>query len=447
MSDSLRGASKELQKLSIVGLIYDPYILSKSIDIINENFYSDSEYKLIYKSLQNHYKKYSVIPSKDELILGATNLYNKDYGDIEVIKNIIASIYSYEVKSSEYIYNCVITFIRRCKLERCLGKAVRSVQSGEIDLDRLGDELRDAVSMSSITRAPIMNLADIDSIDEEYREVIGTDSRPVVIKFFIDAVNKCMQYKGLIPGTVSMVTAPPGRGKTTMLINQGVKVAEQGFNLLHIFLGDMSKLDGRYRYLSCYTGTDTSKLVELSKEGLKKFVQKWNASGIFSYIDIASYAADQLSATQLIEEIYSLQRDRKKHYDVVIIDYDENLSEEEDNMYKSGGQIYNKIALFAVLNRSCVFIASQPRKEFWNQEIIPLEAASESSKKQKIIDLMLTMGKPSKSSDIGTLYIAKNRRGEDCKVIRLKINGRNARMEHITEDEYIRIRNEEKSSK
>ena len=115
-------------------------------------------------------------------------------------------------------------------------------------------------------------------------------------------------------------------------------------------------------------------------------------------------------------------------------------------MYEAGGQLYNKMALFAVLNKSAIFILSQPKTEFWKQEVIPLESASESSKKQKIIDLMLTMGKPSKSSSIGTLFIAKNRRGEDSKVIRLKIDGSNARMSHISEDEYIAIKNKERNS-
>ena len=80
----------------------------------------------------------------------------------------------------------------------------------------------------------------------------------------------------------------------------------------------------------------------------------------------------------MIEEITNIQREKKVHYNVIIIDYDENIADEEDNMYKSGGQIYNKMALFAVVNRTVVFIAAQPRKEYWKMEVIPLEAASES---------------------------------------------------------------------
>ena len=167
-------------------------------------------------------------------------------------------------------------------------------------------------------------------------------------------------------------------------------------------------------------------------------------SGILSHISIASYAADELTPNQLVEEIQSVQKDNRTHYHVIIIDYDENFAKDNSSMYESGGSVYNRIALFSVINKSVVFIAAQPKPEFWNKEVIPLEAAAESSKKQKIIDLILTIGSPAKNSAIGTLNIAKNRRGEDCKLVRINKNGSNAKVKAITEDEYVKLKNDEK---
>jgi hypothetical protein len=113
-------------------------------------------------------------------------------------------------------------------------------------------------------------------------------------------------------------------------------------------------------------------------------------------------------------------------------------------MYESGGNVYNRIALFAVTNKSVLFILAQPKPSYWDKEVIPLEAAAESSKKQKIIDLMLTLGSPSKTSSIGMLNIAKNRRGEDGRKICIHKNGANARMTHITADEYESIKKSER---
>lgn len=442
----IQGTSKELQEISLVALTKDPYIFSKCMSVISENFYVDLSYKLIYKCLKLYYSKYMILPSKEELKLLVNDNYTDDYGDLDDISLNIDNIYSQKVSSEDYAYEKITDFIRRNKIEGALNKVIKHMESGSVDLDQVAVDLRDSIYIN-FRKAPVHNLADISSIREIREDALGTSDNPILIKFFIDKVNKCMQYGALPPGTLNMVTAPPGRGKTTLLINQGVCTAKQGYKILHMFLGDMSRYDGLLRYLSCFTGIQTKKLVNLNDDELAKFIQKYNMSGILANIDIASYAADELTANQLIEEVTSIQKDNRTHYNVVIVDYDENIANDEINIYKSGGQIYNKLALFAVVNKSVVFIASQPKPEFWKQEIIPLEAASESSKKQKIIDLMLTLGKSSKDSSVGTLNIAKNRRGDDCKIMRIKTDGSTAQMTHITEDEYNRIKQNEKSQR
>ena len=432
---AIKGASAELQEISLVGLLKDPYLLAKCIPEINEKFYSNSVYKLIYKSLKTYYNKYLTVPTEKELSIIIQDLHKEDYGKLEDILDSLNKLYTSKVSSEDYIYDQVTEFIKRNKIESSLNKVVGFINGGNIDLDQVASEFRNGLSVS-FTRAPILNLSDISKVKEVREEALGPSENRVLIKFFIDPVNWCMQYKALPLGTLNMIVAPPGRGKTTTLINQGVCTAEQGFNVLHVFLGDMSRYDGLLRYLSCFTGVSTSKLVDLSDDDLARFIQKYNVSGILSHIYIASYAADELTPNQLVEEITSIQKDKKVHFHVVIIDYDENFATNSTSMYESGGSNYNRIALFAAINKSVVFIAAQPKPEYWSKEVLPLECAAESSKKQKIIDLMLTIGKPSKDSQVGTLNIAKNRRGDDCKYVRVKFNGANARVKAITEEEY-----------
>lgn len=438
----LKGTSKELQEISLVALMNDAFILARCCDVINENFYVDPSYKLIFKGLKNYYKKYMVVPSSDEFVVCLKDIYTEEYGDLSEIVEVSKKLYNTKAASDDFLTEKVIEFIRRNKAERAINKTLDYIQGGEIDLDQVSCDLSDAMFLNFSKSKPY-NLSDISSIKTVKEKALGSTDNPIIVKFFIDKINQIMQYKGLIPGTLNMVTAPPGRGKTTMMINQGVSSAKQGFNVLHVFLGDMSEFDGLVRYTSCIAGTPTSDLVDFTPEELGKFIAKWNMSGVFSKVEVISYAADELTASQLIEEITTFQRTNRKHYDVIIVDYDENISKADDNIYESGGQIYNKLALFSVTNKSVIFVASQPKTEYWKQEIIPLEAASESSKKQKIIDLMITLGKPSKSSSVGTIHIAKNRRGEDGKIYRIKISGSNARMTHISEDDYLKIKSSE----
>ena len=443
----LKGTSSEIQSLALVGLLHDQYLLSKCIDAISPKFFDNGNYKVIYKCLQDFYRKNQKIPTIVEINAELEKVVNLDVANVlrlDLLKQDCINLYSQSISSEDYVYAQVTEFIRRNRIEDSLGKVMSHIENGKINLDDIAVDLQQSLSLN-FEKLPIINLADsnVEHLREIRTDALGTSDNPVSVKFFIEAINDCMQYKSQIPGTLTMVTASPGSGKTTLLINQGLYTASTNLNVLHIFLGDMSQYDGVLRYVSCFTGKDTSTLTEMSEYQLSELIQKCNVSGVLKRIDIASYAADQLSVTQLIEEIIAAQKKCKKHYHLIIIDYDENLCQEADNTYASGGQIYNKIALFAVLNKSVVFIASQPKPEYWKYEILPMEAASESSKKQKIIDMMITMGKPSRNSSVATLHIAKNRRGRTGLSYRVSINGNTAKITHITEEEYVSIKQAE----
>lgn len=435
----IKGGSQELQESSLIALISDPYLLSKCIPHIQESYYTNSIYKLIFRSLHQYYNKYLTVPSHNELSVIVKDNYDKSYGEMDAVSNALSSLFDTKVSSNDFLYDKITEFIRRNKIEKSLYDVASYIDSGEVDLDQVASTLSSGLSLR-FSKAPILRLSDADKVTEVREEAIGAADNSLLIKCYVEPVNWCMQYNGLIPGTLNQIIAAPGTGKSTFLVNQGVSTAKQGFNTLHIFLGDMKRYDGLLRYLSCLTGIETSKLVPMSDEDLSKFIRKYNMTGVLGNIYIASYAPDELSPTQLIEEVQSMQKDYKVHFHSIIIDYDENFAKDTDSMYESGGLVYNKMALFAALNKSVIFMASQPKPEYWSKEIIPLQAAAESSKKQKIIDTMLTIGRPWRGAPVGTLNIAKNRRGTDGKLVRLKFNGANARITPISEDEYVDLK-------
>lgn len=448
----MKGTSKELQEISLIGFIKDPYLLGKCITVLKDSFYENPEFRIIFTCLKSYYNKFTAVPSQKELSLLIVDTCDKlSNGTEELNKESILTtldnIYKNadKISSDGFIYDQVAEFIRRNNIEESLGKIMDYMKGGDIDLNSVANDLASDISVSLSSRQNhLYNLSDVESIKDVREEALGDINNPMLIKFFIEAVNKRLQYKALTPGTLNMVSAAPGTGKTTLMINQGMYAAQQGFKVLHVFLGDMSNYDGLLRYLSNLTGVPTSKLVDLSVTDLEKFVTKNNMTGVLSNIYIASYAQGELTSTQLIDEITEMQANTHVHFDMIIIDYDENISKDDESIYESGGLIYNKLGLFAVVNKSVVFIVSQPKQQYWSDEIIPLEAAAESSKKQKIIDTMFTLGKSSRKSSVGSFFIAKNRRGETGSIMRVRIDGSNTRIEHITEREFNETRKSEK---
>lgn len=88
------------------------------------------------------------------------------------------------------------------------------------------------------------------------------------------------------------------------------------------------------------------------------------------------------------------------------------LTSGQNSIYTEGGLLYDKLTEFSGRGK-LVFIASQPKIYSWGNEEIPMEALSESSRKQQILDMIISFGRnPNSPNHLGVVKIAKNRRGE-----------------------------------
>ena len=83
-----------------------------------------------------------------------------------------------------------------------------------------------------------------------------------------------------------------------------------------------------------------------------------------------------------------------------------------------------------------MMVASQPKVSYWKEEIIPLEGAAESSKKQHVVDLMMTFNLVARDATIGTFFIPKVRRGTSGRLVRVKTQWEYCRLQEITEEDY-----------
>src|SRR5690606_27111477 len=106
-------------------------------------------------------------------------------------------------------------------------------------------------------------------------------------------------------------------------------------------------------------------------------------------------------------------------FDMVIIDYDANIkSQNSDNMYGEGGNTYANLKSYGK-GKCVVMIGSQAKTVYWDLEILPMDAPAESSKKAHHVDIMLTIGRNKICPHLGTINIAKMRRGQAERQMRL----------------------------
>lgn len=518
----------EMEKIVIKTFINSQTIFSRCETEIKESYFEKDFFRRIFRILRNHYRKYSSLADLDivkqklqeELGSGTNDELKKK---LELYIRMAETIYAERIVDIAPYEDTTIDFIykKQCQnaiqgMTEILTKSTAETAASNTELTAIEKFVNDIKNGPSIagTRKEPFNLADFENISNIRKEALGEEQEQKIVKLFIERMNNIMQYNGVPIKNLVLVSAVPGGGKSTFLINQGLHSAKQGMKVCHMFLGDMTKFDGFTRYYSCYydsmtksrierklrleeqlkkmkdvekeletnkmNGTITKEdieyleklkenmilldkeinelsqevpnsksIVELNEQQLIELIKntKFSCNNCLENIDVYEYAVGELTIDQLREEIFLFQKVKNIHYDVIIIDYDRNLKQTVDNMYEANGEIYDKAKNLAEVNNSVIFIASQPKPAYWDKELIPLEAAAESSRKQQVIDMMITLGRPKgNTSGIRFLYVPKNRRGEENKNFKLKMNGSSGYMFQITDEEYDELKKKGMSS-
>lgn len=436
MSANIKSSS-EFQNIVLSTIIKDTYLLTRTVKYIDDTFFDKYSYKLIFQSIKYYYDKYGKLASLNELKMIIGDFHKPEYGDLTAIKGECQALYDTPRYDESFVMDKLTTFIKRNNVEKILKEFLPKVQSGsEIAIESIGEELQKGLNFQ-ITKSNAFKLSDTKDLAEVRKNAVGSEENPLIIKSFVEGINQSLQFKGYKPGDVVMIVAAPGVGKTMFMINEGSSAAKQGFKVLHLFLGDMKEYDGFVRYTAEYTGKLQDDIVAMSSEEQAQLVQQYNYQGYFSNIVVSAYAASEINIDEMMQEVYRLQDENHCHFDMICVDYADNLQAESTMMYESGGAIYNKLSLLGSTNKSVIVVGSQPKTEYWDDEIIPKRGAAESSKKQHVIDVMVTMGKVCKGATIGSLFLAKVRRGSEGKIMRFKTYFERAHLEIIGETEYL----------
>jgi hypothetical protein len=280
---------------------------------------------------------------------------------------------------------------------------------------------------------PLWNMSELD-VDTVEAEDGGLNTVVPTSFDFIKRAN--FPYEGYTNGQVCMVCAAPGVGKTLFLAHEVVammrhnahldqlmiekpdewpaeETEEQKIKVFWLAAGDMTRYDFICRLTAIHLGLPLNTVRAAPKKYYTEKMQHF-----FRYVDISVCPAHYVDAYG-VKHFIETQVATKTDPNVIIIDYDANLiTSKGDDMYRAGEEVYNiASALAKPIGKPgrLVFVASQPKVFFWDHDLVPKEAAAESSRKQAIIDMMVTIGRnPACLSDhAGIMYVAKMRRGKE----------------------------------
>lgn len=263
---------------------------------------------------------------------------------------------------------------------------------------------------------PLDVLGELDA-GKVIEEELGTGGAlPTNFEF----IKRATPFQGYLRGQVIQVVAPPGVGKSNFLANEAVKMLQDGYSGYFVALGDMMRIDFITRFTSIILNEPFN---EVSIVPQKYYTDE--VKSLLKNLRITVVPAGQLTSDGLCNFIET-QVQPQSNIDFVMVDYDSNFQKETDSMYTEGDNVYNKLSEISRPSHSMyrtVFVASQPKIQYWGEEELPMECAAESSRKQAIIDLMITIGQSRKiSRPAGIMKVTKARRGRVGEFSRYKVD-------------------------
>lgn len=297
------------------------------------------------------------------------------------------------------------------------------------------------------------NPESILNISSEYRRSVTFDDIDLslmvdnvcdnVLKSSIPTINKHMGAGGYQDRTLNMIVSRPGGGKSLLGMMETLAFLKQGKKVWYAAIGDLNEVHFMTRLSAQALGMPLTTVLMNYKWFYKSLLQSADFGKVMGNLTIDFLKPDAISCSRYLADLKV--RGIHDEYDVFIFDYDSNFGDDEQlgedygSMYFKGGNTYNALKEWADSPNKWTFIMSQPKPAYYNAEEIPLEGAAESSKKQQIVDTMITLGNcRTHQNNMTNICIVKNRNGSIGHTYALI--DRDVRFHEISEDMYYLIK-------
>lgn len=432
--------TKDLQEIVISTLIKSSFWFDTVKDEIDDGYFNDPCCKIVYKAIDKFYSKYKIHPTIQDIVVFIEEVYQDNFGvSIEEVKLASIRMSQFPDSPEDFLKDKISGFIHKVKINNSLYKFLEDIkQNPDKDPETLYDDLVKSTEVN-ILNDKIYTINGNNYVEVQ-RIAQGGQDRPTVIQSSIPTINSMFTDNGYRACTVNLFVGAPASGKSMLLVNEGSYAAIQGFQVLHILIGDLLEYDGMTRYISCISNIpqiEVARMTESERNDLIKIINQ-NYNNALDRIDILAYPSYSTTIESIFSTIKTAEKKLNRDYNMIVIDYPDNVLKDDQSLYTAGGEIYGGLEKLSRNLNAVVMVASQPSKAYWRSEIIPLEGAAESSRKQQAADFMLCIGlyNGDRACNFGSLYVPKNRRGTQGYIVRFQSDYSRAKVKEISAAEY-----------
>lgn len=390
----------------------------------------------ICRVLFDYWDKYNKPPTKVVVVEEISNMidHNKSKQKIESsYYDVIDEISEMDIYDYEYIKDKIVDFGKKQALTEAIVEAADIIQNSTVDnFSKVTTLIEDAQMVGEDTLDLGVEYWDNyqDRLDSYNQEEDVIERFPTGMK----ALDKALKG-GLGRTEMGIVLAPPGRGKTTFLINCGTNAIRLGKNVVHISLENNTKQILR-NYDLCLLG----KSLEYIKENVEKcykslgYAKKYGSGSLF----VKKYPTKKATVDMIRMYLNKLQSTKGVKIDLIIIDYGALLKpttnwNDKRNTIESN---YEDMRALADEYEAGLWSGAQGNRMSLSKKVVTMEDLAEAFAIANTADIMIALCQTlrEKTNGIIRAFLTKNRDGTDSVLLGGTINYESKR---ITLDEDV----------
>lgn len=429
-------------QLKVVALCYrDPTFLKYHVDVLNPQWFESLEHQALVYLILVHFAQYKDRPSLESLET-SINVYADRYHGVRAEESklkLLSAFYKCNqanLNDRKAIQDRVLQFGQRQAIKSAVNEIINLIDRDE-DFPKARGILDNALKVG-VTREPGLDLYEtIAQLDELVKDN-PLFSPKFKIPTFLPTLNRYLGG-GIGVGELGVIAAPPGRGKSTALVNLGIGACFQFTargarkTVVHIS-NELKEQDLVLKYTSCLTGVEMNEIIH--GDTLYKDIMARRVVVLPKSIRIKYFSPSSIDVADIRGYLSFLEAQEGIEPGLLIIDYADRLEKDAkvEGDYTRMGMIYDALIQLGDDYKIPVWTASQVRRENFKERTVGLDGLSDSWLKNANADIVMTLNQDANEAkmnektktEIIRFYMAKVRRGQDLGEIRCQINKFNA---------------------
>ena len=324
--------SQEFEAVVLNKLFNDSEYFNKAVPILDSKHFENIGNQEVYKLIKKYYTMYGENAGYTEIISMVHQVEN-----LEIRSAIKASLISVrlveESKNIDFLLDQTIAFVKDSMYLEALRIGSDGLMKCDEELKKKAEQIMDERAKVTIDSDLGLDFDDIQSMISYYQE------RNIGILTQHDGMNKRLGT-GFLPGTLSLIMAASGIGKSLLMTDFISGFIKQGKSTLLITLemGDkevMKRVHANTLDLPINSLIDISKTKEelamikcddpthefVSREMIEDAYAKLKAEGTAGKLFIKDFPSGTFSALQLIALVESYKMEKGIEFDAIFVDY------------------------------------------------------------------------------------------------------------------------------